>query len=527
MSFTHSPSHSSVTLEVEEPTDMLHGLHQKHVSTEQLDVVGDLDLEARFSSPGGVVNEKEAFSSGSTPHPQVGPATLSHDDPENPKNWPTSRKVLINFTLCIWVLTLTYSSTAYVASLTALESHFNVSQEVAILGVSLIVIGFSCGPLLFGPLSDLLGRRQIYIFTGIAYTGFAFGSAFAPNIATMLVMRFLMGLAGSSSLNNVPASIVDFTTPETRGLYTILYALCAFGGPALGPLCSAFIEDRAGWRWNFRVMAIFIAVTSFAVAWVPETHGPTLLAWRLKKEGKAPPVLTVGQLIPVLKIALARPFIFIVTEPTVTFVSIYLSLLYAILYGFFEAFSLVWLRIRGFSTTSYGLTYISLGLGFLLGCILLATVGVRFYKQQAAKAAALGKKTPPEARLGLSFVAGFLAPVSLFIFAWTAPFPHIHWMVPCLAEFLFGLSMLSIFTSFIPYLTDSYQMTAGSALAAGTTCRALLGGVFPLFSIQMFEKLTVQGATSLLAGLCLLLAPLPYVFWFKGEAMRARSKYIN
>lgn len=62
---------------------MLHGLHQKHVSTEQLDVVGDLDLEARFSSPGGVVNEKEAFSSGSTPHPQVGPATLSHDDPES------------------------------------------------------------------------------------------------------------------------------------------------------------------------------------------------------------------------------------------------------------------------------------------------------------------------------------------------------------------------------------------------------------------------------------------------------------
>jgi hypothetical protein len=56
-------------------------------------------------------------------------------------------------------------------------------------------------------------------------------------------------------------------------------------------------------------------------------------------------------------------------------VSIYLSILYGILYGFFEAFGVVYLEIRGFKSTSYGLTYIALGLGFLVAYILLATVG--------------------------------------------------------------------------------------------------------------------------------------------------------
>lgn len=39
---------------------------------------------------------------------------------------------------------------------------------------------------------------------------------------------------------------------------------------------------------------------------------------------------------------------------------------------------------------------------------------------------------------------------SLFIFAWTAPFKHITWVAPCIAELLFGLSMEIIYTAFIP-----------------------------------------------------------------------------
>ncbi|KAJ7153569.1 major facilitator superfamily domain-containing protein [Mycena crocata] len=489
-------------------------------STETLDLAGDLDLEARLTE-----SKSEANGDPIKPSPGHGPATLAADDPENPKNWSMARRATINFLLCLWVLTLTYSSTAYVSSLPTLMQRYQMSQEVAILGVTLTVLGFAAGPLLFGPASELYGRRIVYIVTGFCYSAFSFGAAFAPNAASLLIFRFFVGFFGSSTINNVPASVGDYTTPLERGKYSILYALMAFGGPALGPLASAFIQHDAGFHWNFRVMAIFSTVLSVVVAFIPETHGPTLLRWRIAKEGNAPPPLKFSKVMSVFKVALSRPIIYLFTEPVVMLVSIYLSVLYGILYGFFEAFTVVYLDIRGFKSTSYGLTYISLGLGFLVACVMLATIGQSLYVRAANADAAKGLPTQPEARLALAYFGAILSPISLFIFAWTAPYTKVHWMVPCLAEFLFACSMLLIFTGFIPYLIDCYQMTAASALAAGMASRALVGSAFPLFALQMYHGLTVQGATSLLAGISCLLAPIPFIFKMYGTKMRERSKY--
>ncbi|KAK7029829.1 MFS transporter [Favolaschia claudopus] len=396
---------------------------------------------------------------------------------------------------------------------------FNISQEVALLGVTLL--GFAAGPLVFGPASELYGRQMVYRISGLAYSAFSFGAAFSPNGASLLIFRFLSGFFGSASMNNIPASIGDYTTLLNRGVYSIAYAIMAFGGPALGPLISGFIEHDAGLavsiiRWNLRVMAIFSTVLSILVAFVPETHGPTLLKWRIEREGNTPPPLTFNKVMAVFRVALARPVVYLFTEPVVMLVSLYLSVLYGILYGFFEAFTVVYLEIRHFQTTSYGLTYISLGLGFVVASGLLATVGPLRPLQ------AKGYTTPPEARLTLTYFGAIASPISLFLFAWTAPFRHVHWIAPCIAEFLFSLSMM-----LIPYLVDCYQMTAASALAAGLASRALVGSVFPLFTLQMYHGLTVQGATSLFAGIACLLAPIPFTFRQYGSVIRAKSKHIG
>ena len=77
----------------------------------------------------------------------------------------------------------------------------------------------------------------------------------------------------------------------------------------------------------------------------------------------------------------------------------------------------------------------------------------------------------------------------------------------------------------VPYLIDTYQMTAASALAAGLASRALVGSAFPLFSLQMYRGITVQGATSLLAGISCLLTPIPFIFNRYGMKIRGRSRY--
>ncbi|CAK5271161.1 unnamed protein product [Mycena citricolor] len=464
-------------------------------------LAGDLDLEARFKDGKDRVGEKSDAQE--TPAPM--PETLAADDPENPRNWSTASKVTATLVICLWVLTLTYSSTAYVASIPSLMKRFGISEEVALLGVSLTVLGFAAGPLIFGPASELYGRQAVYRFTAVFYSAFLFGAAFAPSAAGLLIFRFLSGFFGSASINNGPASIGDWTSPSNRGAYTALYGLMAFGGPCLGPLVANFIQSDANYHWNLRVIAIFGTFIGLLVALVPETHGPTLLRWKLRRQGQETPALTVAKIVATYKVALARPVLYLVTGKRPIFSPSCRIVLYGILYGFFETFSVVYVEIRGFKTTSYGLTYISLGLGFVVSAILLATVGQYDYHKAAKKAAAKGLPMEPEVRLTLTCWGAVASPISLFIFAWTAPYPRVHWIACCIAEFIFAWSTFLIFNCFIPYMIDCYQMTAASALAAGMASRALVASVFPLFSLQMYHNLTVQGATSLLGGIAVLM----------------------
>lgn len=232
---------------------------------------------------------------------------------------------VITVVLCVWVLSLTFASTAYVASLASIEETYNISQEAAILGVSLMVLGFAVAPLAFGPATEVFGRRPVYQLTGLLYSAFSFGAAFAPNAAALLIFRFLAGFWGSASINCVPASLGDISDPRLRGVLSIVYATCAFGGPSLGPLISAFIQTEAGWHWNLRVIAIFSTVTSLLAAFVPETHGPTILKRQIAKAGNAPRKLSTRQLLAVFRVAVSRPIMYLFTEPIVAVVSLYLS----------------------------------------------------------------------------------------------------------------------------------------------------------------------------------------------------------
>ena len=60
-------------------------------------------------------------------------------------------------------------------------------------------------------------------------------------------------------------------------------------------------------------MAIFAGVMTVAVAFCPETHGPTLLKRRIKKAGNAPPSLTAQEVVTIYKVALARPILYLFT----------------------------------------------------------------------------------------------------------------------------------------------------------------------------------------------------------------------
>ena len=74
------------------------------------------------------------------------------------------------------------------------------------------------------------------------------------------------------------------------------------------------------------------------------------------------------------------------------------------------------------------------------------------------------------------------------------------------------------------YLGEVYPFYTASAFASNGLFRALAGGAFPLFSTQMFNRLTIQGGCSLLAGLAILLIPVTLTFYLYGHRLREKSK---
>lgn len=111
----------------------------------------------------------------------------------------------------------------------------------------------------------------------------------------------------------------------------------------------------------------------------------------------------------------------------------------------------------------------------------------------------------------MGMVGAVLAPIGLFWMAFTT-YREVPWILPIIASSLFGAAVYYIFTAVFTYLVTAYRPIAASAMASNTALRCCFAAAFPLFAVQMYDRLTTVGATALLAGLMTLMAPLPYVF---------------
>lgn len=158
------------------------------------------------------------------------------DDPQDALNMSRSRKWFITGLQAVVCFAVTFASSAYAGGVKSVVHSFDASHEVVTLGVSLYVLGFAIGPLLWAPLSELYGRQRIFIITFTGLTAFLGGASGAPSIRALLVFRFFAGASGASCMTNGPGVIADMFSATERGLATSVLAMAPFLGPALGEI---------------------------------------------------------------------------------------------------------------------------------------------------------------------------------------------------------------------------------------------------------------------------------------------------
>ena len=90
-------------------------------------------------------------------------------------------------------------------------------------------------------MSEVLGRRKLFIGTYILFTIFNGGVIASQNIWTLIILRFLAGTAGSSPLTNAGGTVSDLLDAGERGLGMAIFAAAPFLGPAVGPIVSPLL----------------------------------------------------------------------------------------------------------------------------------------------------------------------------------------------------------------------------------------------------------------------------------------------
>ncbi|KAL6363841.1 hypothetical protein LRP88_03266 [Fusarium phalaenopsidis] len=454
------------------------------------------------------------------------------DDPENPYNWSKSKKNLVLFYTAVLVINSTMGSALPSLAIPNIVEDFGItSQAGKVLPISVYLIGYVFGPIIWGPLSEHFGRRDLSFATFGLFTVFTMACALAPNWPALLIFRFFCGAFASSPIAIVAGILADvYNDPRTRGRAFAIFMVCTTGGPILSPIISGFAGPSIGWRWVFWIALIVAGVTLALIAFLPETYGPILLSRRARKIRKedpasraiAPRDLESTDLRQLLTVVLTRPLRMFIFEPIVTTTCAYLSLVYTIFYMSFQAFPIIFQDVYGLSPGVTGLAYLPIFGGAAV------TLPI-FWAWDNALARATARNAPwvqreEYRRLPLACLGGPLFVISLFWLGWSAR-EGVSFIAPMLAGIPFGMGFMLIFMAMLNYLTDAYEIFAASANAAASTCRSLFAVVLPLATTPMFRRLEIPGACSLLGGLSALMCIIPFVFIWKGPSIRARSRF--
>lgn len=209
---------------------------------------------------------------------------------------------------------------------------------------SVYLAGFAVGPLAFGPLSEYLGRQPVLIGTYIGYTIFTMACALAPTYASLLVFRSLCGIhaaAPNAVLGGLYSDIYD--DHGERGTAMGFFMLMTTLGPQLSPIISGYAA-LLSWRWVFWVALMIAGGGMPVVLLLPETYGPVLANRRRRNVDGArwePDCARRGRDSVSMARIFGRPFAMVVQEPILLFSSLYLALVYGVLYLFFQAYPIV------------------------------------------------------------------------------------------------------------------------------------------------------------------------------------------
>ncbi|BCR85714.1 putative MFS transporter [Aspergillus chevalieri] len=414
--------------------------------------------QSEYGEPPGTPNTLVQVPSNLT-NQDLPPVTDESDDEnaEQYKRFSPARKIIIVSIISYCAFLAPISSTAILIAVPEVGKTFGTNGDIINASNALYLAFMGISSTFWGPISQVYGRRPIFVVSSILFCAFTIATTLSPDLAAYFVFRVLTAFQGTSFLVVGSSAVGDIFEQRKRATALVWVLSGSMVGPAIGPFLGGVVVTFRQWRvvfWLLSAMNGFAAllIICFFPETIPYKSSRELKGHTLPKKTKM--VLHRISPIRVIVMLFKYPNIFSVGLAAGALVWNQYALLTPIRYILNPRFNL-------HSPIQSGLFYLVPGAGFLAGSL----VGGRWVDYCMKKCVAKrGGVRISEDRLKSSLVHIILiVPGCILIYGWTLEKEVGGIPVPVIAMFVQGVSQLFCMPSLNTYCLDVMHHKGRSA----------------------------------------------------------------
>lgn len=426
-----------------------------------------------------------------------------------------SRKIVITAVLSLCGFLSPVSSTTVLSAIPEIAQTFDTTGTIINISNACYLVSMGISPCVWGPMSQIYGRRWICVISAVLFTAFSIGTALAPNLASFFVFRVLTAFQGTSFLIVGTSCIGDIYTPTTRGTALSWFLSGALIGPCLAPLLGGVIVTYTTWRVIFWMQTGLGGLATILVMFLlPETipsKNIDELADLPRKE-RTKHILHLMSPLRVIFMLVSYPNLIIAGLASSSLVFNMYSLLTPVRYVLNPRFHLT-------SPIQSGLFFIAPGCGYLFGTFFGGRFSDYIVKRYIAKR---GRRVSEDRlRACLAFM-GVVIPICMLIYGWSVEKRVGGVPLPVAAMFIQGVAQLFCFPSLNTYCVDVMQSKGqgGVVIAGNYMIRYMFAALGSAICLPAVEAIGVGWFSTISALFLVVSAVMVWTVTVWGEKWR-------
>lgn len=251
------------------------------------------------------------------------------------------------------------STDMYLPTLPALRGEFAADVGRVQLTLSLFLVGFAVTQLVYGPVSDRVGRKRPILFGLGLYIVATLCCTFAWSIEALIAGRFLQALGACAGVVLGRAVVRDLFTRERAARMLSYLGMAMSFAPMIAPTIGGYLQLAFGWKSVFVAQAVF-GVTLFALAW-----------YKLPESNLSPDPYALSPR------RMLRNYATLLTSRRYLGFALAVAAGYAGLFSWISGSSFVLIDVYGVPSQHFGLYFAGICIGYIIGTLISARLALR------------------------------------------------------------------------------------------------------------------------------------------------------